>query len=151
MRGEQLLRALGHVDPALIEEAEHGGRKKQRRPWKVLGSIAACFVLLAALSTLPDSPWNSTVLPEHGSTPPPISDRVEQTRGDAPSVDLSGVRVFALDDVAARVNLYYDPEKYDEVYWYRGDIIAYYGWDLTPPYLPAGFAPRTRGISATVS
>lgn len=49
MKSNRLLRALGQIDDELIEEAAPAGEKSARKaPWKWI-SIAACFVLVAAV------------------------------------------------------------------------------------------------------
>ena len=46
MRGERLFRALGRVDPALVEEALS---VRRRMPWKRWAAMAACLALVMGL------------------------------------------------------------------------------------------------------
>lgn len=48
MRAERLFRALGLVDPALVEEALEE-RRRRTVPWRRWAALAACFALVAGL------------------------------------------------------------------------------------------------------
>lgn len=121
MNGQDLLLGMSDVDEALIQEAAVDKRKAP--VWKRWGAIAACAAVLAAAVALP--------LRDHGGVNP-------DTPQEMVRIDRNDVFVNALDQIADAARRYYPEEDYDTIFWDASDVLAYYGWDLTPAYIPSG-------------
>ena len=133
---EQLLRAMNGVDPAFIAES---AKVRRRSPIKLWGAAAACLALLvAAGSMLPQAQ------PPVEPLPPSVGD-VQPLE-----IDLGQIHVFPIDAMADYSRLYRDPALYDEVKWGAAELKNYYGWYLTPAYIPEGLSPSFWNSGATV-
>ena len=96
-------------------------------------AIAACFaiVLFIVFSILPNYSDQKVAIPP--DDPIGIQLVVPEIQIDMKSISLNVITGFS--DTARR---WYDPDLYDDVVWYKEDILAYYGEDLTPAYIPDG-------------
>lgn len=134
MNGQDLLLGMCYVDEALVQEA--AAEKRQLPVWKRWGAVAACAaVLLAAAVSLPI--WN------HESVTLEMPQETVQ-------IDLDHVFVNELDEMLDAARLYYPEEDYDTISWDAADVLAYYGRDLTPAYIPGGLTASLRNGGAKV-
>lgn len=134
MNGQDFLLGMSYVDEALIQEAAVAKRKAPA--WKRWGAVAACAaVLLAAAVAMPlrDHNGGSAEIPQ------------EMIR-----IDRNDVFVNALDQPADAARRYYPEEDYDTISWDAADVLAYYGRELTPAYIPSGLTASPRNGGATV-
>lgn len=134
MNGQDFLLGMSFVDEALVQEA--AAEKRKTPAWKRWGAIAACAaILLAAAVALP--------IRDHGS----INAEIPQERIQ---IDLNHVFVNELGQMLDAARLYYPEEDYDTIAWDAADVLAYYGKELTPAYIPSGLTASPRNGGATV-
>lgn len=134
MNGQDILLGMSDVDEALIQEA--AVEKPKAPAWKRWGAIAACAaILFAAAVALP--------IRNHGGVNPEIPQETIQ-------IDRSHVLVNELDQIADAARRYYPEEDYDTILWDAADVLAYYGRELTPAYIPDGLTASPRNGGATV-
>ena len=153
MNARQLFDAINEIDGRYYEEAASYRPKGHRRAaWC---GLAACLVAaaLAALALLPNAlkrqgtaslgrPDGISAADPGKNVPPGssgLSIRMDQ-------VCLNEVEGISAD--AARV--WSDSESYTPVQWDRDAILAYYGRDLTPAYLPEGLSAAAGNGTAAV-
>lgn len=134
MNGQDFLLGMSFVDEALVQEA--AAEKRKTPAWKRWGAIAACaaFLLAAAVALLV---WN------HGGINPEIPQEMLR-------IDLSHVSVNELGQLLDVARRYYPEEDYDTISWDAADVLAYYGKDLTPAYVPSGLTASPCNGGATV-
>ena len=176
MNGKELLEGFSRVDGTLVDEAEW-----EKTPSKLVvtasrmkwAATAACLglVLLAAFGVLPTLFKNGDAMPPSDETD--FFAGVEENEGKGTTDGATGsshtdmtdeisVLTLSMDSIyvndlsqaspeASRV--YMDPELYDAVSWSREEVLAYYGRDLNPAYIPAGLtaAPDNGTLEATVA
>lgn len=134
MNGQDFLLGMSYVDEALIQEA--AVEKRKAPAWKRWGAIAACAaILLAAAAALP--------IRDHGGITPDIQQEIIR-------IDRSRVFVNELDQIADAARRYYPEADYDTISWDAADVLAYYGRELTPAYIPSGLTASPRNGGATV-
>lgn len=149
MKGKDLLSGMGFVEERFIHEAETELIKRTSRfgKWKRHASLAACFAVLAVLAgmILPDilnqpdtMPHNDMISDNDAEIEHNNNDNMEHT----PSID-TGIHInmqnIAVNEIGTMLDAarrWYDPELYDEILWDNDAVLAYYGKDLTPSYIP---------------
>lgn len=162
MNAAQFSNALGKVNDKYIMEAtiyEH----KKKSGWLKWVAAAACFglTLTAALVILPG------VLKEPGNVvPPPVSDLEPVVSVDdepyvteSPQFSDEQDIIINWDNVVVNESdgmgldaslLYRDPDLYIEETWGEEEVVAYYGWTLTPSYIPEGLSAGSRNVTAGI-
>ena len=172
MDGGEMLLALGCIDDTLIAEAAQKKALKGRtHPARWIALAASMIVVLAAAASLPallrppvEQETESGMLPAAEDTSVSNESAVaESSEADLPAgavpqdsgasapvrIGRTDLHLNSVSDFTACM-LYYPPEKYDEILWGSGDIISYFGRDLTPAYLPDGIIPAEGNDTATV-
>lgn len=150
MNAEQVLSALGRIDDKYILEAAAYERKGKSR-WLSWGVMAACFgLIVTAAVTLPRLGQKpGAVTPSAGpepSTPTVSAGVLPGGKEQRAVVRLDGVAVNEAEGVAPDASRRpYDPERYTEEVWGEEEIADYYGWTLTPRYLPEGLSDGGTG------
>ena len=146
MNAKLFSEAMSEVNDKYYEEAENYHCKKHG--WVKWSAMAACFtvVLFTALSVLPN------YFRQQGTTPPDnpngvIADNPTNTTDDDTTPTTSEIHISMRNIVMNPIDgsfdmdyARYNPETDVEVIWNREDIIAYYGTDLVPAYIPDGFS-----------
>ena len=149
MRSIDLYNAICAVDDDILQRSEDaaGGRKKSG--WRKWGVMAACLGLIvtAAVAALPgllNGPGGVVPPPDPGPVfsdgdKLPNTDSHQPPDGQSIGINWDNVNVNESEGLAPDYALrYYDPALYDSVSWGEEEVRAYYGWDLTPAYLPDG-------------
>ena len=163
MNAVQFSGALGKVNDRYIMEAAAYERKRSggRLKW---GALAACLglILTAAMMTLPGilKGPGSAVPPPAPDVPAPVAGVDDEPSGAEPleppqrqtvAIHWEGVAVNESKGMAPDAALrYYDPELYAEETWGESEIVAYYGWNLAPAYIPENLSGGGRGVAAGV-
>lgn len=150
--------AMGELDSKYIDEALNYRKKavqKAKKPgWIKWGAMAACFavIVVTAVSILP------SFLNQQGTTPPNDPNGViadipnDDTQPSAPEIriSMSDIIMNPVDVLTSADYARYNPETDDEVVWNQEDIVAYYGTDLTPAYIPNGLTASPQNNNVTV-
>lgn len=149
MRSIDLYNAICAVDDDILQRSEDaaGGRKKSG--WRKWGVMAACLGLIvtAAVAALPgllNGPGGVVPPPDPGPVfsdgdKLPNTDSHQPPDGQSIGINWDNVNVNESEGLAPDYALrYYDPALYDSASWGEEEVRAYYGWDLTPAYLPDG-------------
>lgn len=167
MNARQFSSALGGVGDWYIMEAV-AYRRKNKNSWLKWGAMAACLGLIvtAAMVSLPGVlKGPGGVAPTPGpDTPPPVAsndpDRsasiVKPAPPSAEPLQPPAEREITIlwDNVVVNESAgealsaarrYYNPEIYDTGSWGEEDIVAYYGWNLAPAYIPEGLTGGGNG------
>lgn len=175
MDGKQMMLALGAIDDTLIAQAAQERTFKHRaRPAKWIALAASLTVVIAAAVSLPTllrPPVEPDATPgivpateskSGGSEPAttgsagedlpaeavPEVGMVPQDGYDTASIPVSRAELHLNDVDAITANrLYFPPEQYEKLHWSNDEIIAYFGRDLTPSYLPAGITADSGGAT----
>ena len=168
MNAAQFSGALGKVNDKYIMEAITYERKKKsdRLKW---GAMSACFglMLTAAMVTLPGvlkEPDSVVPSPAPVSDPDPepepvVSDDDEPYVTDLPQpndnqqniiINWDSVVVNESTGTLDAAPLYRDPDLYVEETWEEEEIVAYYGWDLAPDYIPEGLSDGFRIVASGI-
>lgn len=178
MDGKQMMLALGALDDTLIAQAAQERTFKHRaRPAKWIALAASLTVVIAAAVSLPalfrppvEPDATPGIVPETeiksgGSEPAttgsagedlpaeavPEVGMVPQDGYDAAAIPVSRAELHLNDVDAITANrLYFPPEQYEELRWSSDEIIAYFGRDLAPAYLPEGITPHSGDGAVTV-
>ena len=137
--------AISEVGDKYYEEAENYHCKKHG--WVKWSAMAACLtvVLFTAFSVLPH------YFRQQGTTPPDnpngviVDNPTDTTNDTTPAtseihISMSNIAMNQINDSFNTDYARYNPETDVEVVWNREDIIAYYGTDLVPAYIPDGFS-----------
>ena len=137
--------AMSEVNDKYYEEAENYHCKKHG--WVKWSAMAACLtvVLFTAFSVLPH------YFRQQGTTPPDnpngviVDNPTDTTNDTTPAtseihISMSNIAMNQINDSFNTDYARYNPETDVEVVWNREDIIAYYGTDLVPAYIPDGFS-----------
>lgn len=145
MNAKLFSEAMSEVNDKYYEEAENYHCKKHG--WVKWSAMAACLtvVLFTAFSVLPH------YFRQQGTTPPDnpngvIVDNPTDTINDTTPatseihISMSNIAMNQINDSFNTDYARYNPETDVEVVWNREDIIAYYGTDLVPAYIPDGFS-----------
>ena len=154
MNAKQFSFALGKVDDKYIMESAAYEQKKKTR-WQKWGMMAACFCLLSIAAVMLPG-----VLKGTGGTFPPgvpiITGPVTSDDDQQPGIDTaqSPQVIIKWDNVAVNESdgmvsdaapRYYDPDLYYTENWGEEEIVAYYGWDLAPAYIPENLTDGGKG------
>lgn len=161
MNAKKFSDAMSELDDKYIDEAlnykkkiKKSRKKMNKYSWTKWGAIAACFavVVVTAVSVLPN------YLNQQGTTPPNnsngvISDNSNDDTQPATTeirISMSDIIMNQIDGFTSADYARYNPETDDEVVWNKEDIVAYYGSDLTPAYMPNGLVASEQNSNATV-
>jgi len=121
--------ALSDIDQSFVYEAEERENtcQRKRRPWLL---AAACFALICSLA-LP------RLRPQQNSLPPDTAGEQSGTEETGPvTVTLGELRFSNPELLPDRAFSIFFLEKNKEQIWSPVQTRAYYGGDLTPPWLP---------------
>ena len=145
MNAKLFSEAMSEVNDKYYEEAENYHCKKHG--WIKWSAMAACLtvVLFTAFSVLPH------YFRQQGTTPPDnpngviVDNPTDTTNDTTPAtseihISMSNIAMNQINDSFNTDYARYNPETDVEVVWNREDIIAYYGTDLVPAYIPDGFS-----------
>ena len=145
MNAKLFSEAMSEVNDKYYEEAENYHCKKHG--WVKWSAMAACLtvVLFTAFSVLPH------YFRQQGTTPPDnpngviVDNPTDTTNDTTPAtseihISMSNIAMNQINDSFNTDYARYNPETDVEVVWNREDIIAYYGTDLVPAYIPDGFS-----------
>lgn len=154
MNAKKFSEAMSEPDIKYIDEALNYKKKAKKPSWIKWGAMAACFavVVITVISVLPN------YLNQQGVTPPndPSGGITDHPDNDTPPVT-SEIHISMSDIIMNQVDGFvssdyerYNPETDDEVVWGKEDIIAYYGTDLIPAYVPDGLVASAQNGNATV-
>lgn len=163
MNAEQFSNALGKVNDKYIMEAITY-KKKKKSDWLKWGTIAACFglILTAALVTMPGilkGPGGAVLPPSSNVPGPAVSDGDKQPNTDplqppdGQNIIINWDHVIVNEskglapDYALR---YYDPALYDTASWGMEEVRAYYGWELSPAYIPDGLTGGGNTVAGSI-
>lgn len=146
--------AMSVLDNRYIDEVLNYKKNVKKPGWIKWGAMAACFAVavVTAVSVLPNA------LNQQGVTPPngPNGIITDHPNNDTPPV-ASEIRISMGDIVMNQVDGFssvdharYDPKTDKEAVWNSEDIIAYYGTDLIPAYVPDGLAASAQNGTASV-
>ncbi len=163
MNAAEFSNALGKINDKYIMEAIAYERKRKsgRLKW---GAMAACFGLILTMTmiTLPGVLRGQDSIvpsPDPDVPEPVISD--DDTQPSAEQLQPPSEKDITIiwDNVAVNessgmapdtARLYRDPALYESETWGEEEIVAYYGWNLTPNYIPEGLSAGGRGVAAGV-
>lgn len=168
MDGKQMMLALGAIDDTLIAQAAQERTFKHRaRPAKWIALAASLTVVIAAAVSLPTllrPPVEPDASP--GIVPATESKAAEEEQPaeavpevgidsqdgyDTAAIPVSRAELHLNDVDAITANrLYFPPEQYEKLRWSSDEILAYFGRDLAPAYLPEGVTPHSGDGAATV-
>lgn len=145
MNAKLFSEAMSEVNDKYYEEAENYHCKKHG--WVKWSAMAACLtvVLFTVFSVLPN------YFRQQGTTPPDnpngviVDNPTDTTNDTTPAtseihISMSNIAMNQINDSFNTDYARYNPETDVEVVWNREDIIAYYGTDLVPAYIPDGFS-----------
>lgn len=161
MNRNALYLAFNEVDEDILERSERRGRGQGWTKW---AAMAACFglILTAALVAAPgllggpayvEPPVGPDVPgPAVSATNKPSDmDPIEPPRERTVTINWDKVFVNESESMAPdAARRYRDPELYDEERWGEEEIVAYYGWNLAPGYIPEGLTGGGRGVVADI-
>lgn len=166
MNSNMLYMGFNEIDDDLLERSEAAIWNRKKRAWLKRGTVAACLALIltAAMMTLPGilrgaggvmpPPGPDVPAPEavtRGDNEPSGTDPVEPPREQTISINWDGVFVNELAGMAPdAARLYRDPDLYTEETWGEKEIVAYYGWNLAPAYIPEGLSGGGQGVRAGI-
>lgn len=168
MRKEDFFEVLGELDDDIVKGAKIPMEVTKNsivtvRGWTERGSIAACFclILTAVMLTFPGIlKTPDHIMPPSGPNPGTVvgdEDEPNSTDSTQPSDEQNFIinwdNVFVNESAGISpdaVRLYYDPDLYAEETWGREEIVAYYGWDLLPGYIPEGLSDGGQNVSAGI-
>jgi hypothetical protein len=153
MRSIELYNAFQAVDDDILERSEaaaHGGKKKGE--WLKWSAMAACLgliltVTMAALPGILRGQGNIVPPPGLDVPGPVVSDDDHQPNTDPlqPASEMEiiinwdGVAVNESEGLSPDgARLFRDPKLYDEKSMGEDEVLAYYGWNLAPAYIPEG-------------
>ncbi len=150
MNGKDLMYGMGFVDGKFVEEAEFVTQiERISLPWRYYFATAVCFILVISMAMLipnisetPDTqPVYEPTLP-HQADPVPYYPEMYQ-------VDMSQIFVNDIHGISEGGSLY-DPKLHETVTWAMDEIVAYYGKNPVPAYIPDILTASPHNESATV-
>lgn len=162
MSKEEFCVIFGDINETYIKEARTFTKDK-KFGWLKWGAMAACFglILTTAMLTFPSilkGPGN--VVPPSAPDPGPvISDDNESNSTDSiqspetQNIIINWDKVFVNESAGTSLDsalLYRDPDIYAEETWEEKEIVAYYGWDLAPSYIPEDLSNGGQNVSAGI-
>ena len=163
MNAVQFSAALGKVnDEYIVEAIAYEG--KRNGVWLKWSALAACLglILTAAMMTLPGilKGPGSAAPPPTPDVPAPVAGVDDEPSGADPiappekqtvAINWGGVTVNESAGMAPDAALLYpDLELYIEETWGESEIVAYYGWNLAPAYIPENLSGGGRGVRAGI-
>lgn len=126
----------------------------KKNSWVKWSIMIACFVvvIITAVFVLPNylnqqgvtssNDLNGIITDHSNDDTPPVSSEIRISMGD---IVMNQVDGFSSVDYAR-----YDPKTDNVVVWTKEDIIAYYGTDLTPAYIPNSLIASAQNDNVTV-
>ena len=162
MNVTQFSSALGKINDKYIMEAAICERRK-KSAWLKWGAMAACFglTLIAAMVTFPGilkEPGNVVPPPASDSEPvisvddePYIADLPQLSDEQNININWDNVVVNESEGMSLDASLLYrDPDFYIEEIWGEEEVVAFYGWNLAPNYVPEGLFAGSRNVTAGI-
>ena len=163
--------AMSELDSKYVDEAVNYRKKAKKSAWIKWGALAACFAaaMFTAASVLPDylnqqgseqlyDP-NNVITDDStddvlsgDSNREPTDDLIDNIppAADEIHIDMNNIVINQISDLVGEDYARYNPETDEKVIWNKEDIIAYYGTDLVPAYIPNGLSAYTENSEATV-
>lgn len=155
MTVENLLNAIGTINDEAVQDARTYKRTGFGKAAK-WGVMAACFglILTVTMVTLPGVLRGSdNIVPPSGPDvlPGPVVTDDDNQPGVEPlqpsgereiTINWDNVAVNESAGMADAARRYYDPDLYDMENLGEEEVVAYYGWNLTPNYIPDGLTGR---------
>ena len=142
MKQEEFCEILGGVNEAYVQQAREPGKAKLPAwlPW----SAAACFVaaVAAVVAVVPNYGNHFGVVPpdsQSGMAEGNFQGDASSTAGILP-VYMETIMVNEVTGFLDAARVWRDPERYEAALWDPSAIRAYYGKELTPPYVPEGLS-----------
>ncbi len=141
---------MGFVDDKFVEEAEFVTQLKRiSLPWRYYFATAACFIFVISIAMLipnisytPDTPPNYEPTLPHQTDPGPYYPEIYQA-------DMSQLPVNDIRGISERGSLY-NPELHEIITWTMDEIVAYYGKNPVPAYIPDILTASPHNESATI-
>ena len=146
--------AMNELDGKYIEEALCCQKRASGPRWMRWVAAAACFaVVLATACSLWWEPWS-----RQSAAPPDTPNGVAASHPGGDIAPAASPTRISMDDVFLNelgapvdgARRWYDPELYENVAWDREAVTAYYGKELTPPYIPDGLRAAPGNGTATI-
>ncbi|WP_294474474.1 hypothetical protein [uncultured Intestinimonas sp.] len=143
MTNEKLYEVLGDINEKHINEARAYHRAK-KPGWVKWGTMAACLCLMVvtAVSVLPNYLNQQGTIPLDNPNGVIVDNPTDDTMPATSEIhiSMSNIVMNQISDSFNTDYARYNPETDIKVVWNREDIIAYYGTDLVPAYIPDGFS-----------
>lgn len=163
MTVENILNAIGSINDEAVQDARTYKRNRfsQAAKW---GAIAACFgvIFTVTMLTLPGVLRNQgNIVPPPGPDVPAPVVSDDDNQPDVEPLQPSGGQKLIInwDNVAVNESAgmmaalkrrYIDLDLYDIEKWGEQEIVAYYGWNLTPNYIPDGLTDGGKALTGFI-
>lgn len=172
---KKLYDSISNIDDRFIEEAQ--AEELRKAPvWRKWTALAACLCIVAVSVVTVIHPWETGGTPvpnpngviERDPEPNrfpstnivPVQPDDDDQPGAEPleppaepiiTINWDGVLVNESEGQSPDAPLlYYDPEIYLSESWEEEDVVAYYGWNLMPTYVPEGLTEDGQGDSTEI-
>lgn len=157
MNARQFTSALGNVsDRYIMEAAAYQGKRSSSWPKWVATAACLGLIVTAAVVSLPvilNRPDYIVPTPGPAVTTPVVSDNpnspsIEPLQPSKGEITINWDNVIVNESAGMGPNAarrYYDPAVYDLENWEEEEIVAYYGWNLAPSYIPDGLTSSGNG------
>lgn len=142
-------------------------RKSVRIVWGA--AAAACLVIVSLTAFACRTIWEDSlgfevISPNPSGTTPDTqgnvpgtaantqdnsSDGIDKSENDT-IICMSDIFINEIESFVSDARLYYDPALYDTIDWNEEELLAYYGKDLTPTYVPEGLTAAPGNSTAAV-
>lgn len=160
MKKEYLFELIGQVDERKIAMAgmEMPVKNSTCPAWVWWASAAACLAVVAiAAGSVLWKPIHWQGFASWGQPSEGIidhqTDRTNhafQPATDEIHISMGNISINEVEELPDAARIWYDPALYDSVVWDEGDVMTYYGKDLTPGYIPHGLTASPQNPAATV-
>lgn len=158
--GMTLLYAMNGVRTAYIQEAKETGKERSRVRVRYFAAAAClCLALLGALRAGlprgidPKPPVGPAVVPVESEVPGEVHAGRETQDPDDRQVTINWRDVVVNESMGLGMDyalLYRDPALYDEERLDEEGVRTYFGWDLTPAYIPQGLTGGGQALSGRI-
>jgi len=119
-------------------------RKQRTRTIKGISSAAACLTLVICTMMIAPGLWGTDPIIDKPGVTGSASTGNEQA--NQPPV----IHMNAVTEGMGSVRMFFDPEKTYEESWDWNQIVAYFGKDIAPDYVPDGLKPNPLLTQQTV-